>query len=123
MRSTISNARVARFLGAAFYFGALIFVVLLLGGGWGALILFLMSVTAGVVSGRWSVALAALVVPVAALTFSDEDYGGDSVSGRFDAALFAAYFGVLPVAVAIAIGVGVRRVVSRRRGRVVASSI
>ena len=82
-----------------------------------------MSVTAGLVSGRWwSVALAVLVVPVAAITFSD-DYGGDSVSGPFDAALFAATFVALPLAASIAIGVGIRHLVRGRRGRAQAASL
>lgn len=116
-----------RLLGVSLYFGVV--VVDFAGvGDWGQPLLFLASVTAGLVSGRWwSVTLAALIVPAAAVTefLSSDEYGGDSVSGPFDAALFAGLFGLLPVAATIAVGVGLRRLVSRRRhgGASVAGSV
>ena len=83
------------------------------------MLLALLSVTAGLLSGRlWSLTLAASIIPAAAVLWfvPSDDYHGDSVSGPLDAALFGGLF-VLPLAVAIAVGVGLRRLVGRRRSR------
>ena len=116
-----SNESVGRFLGASLYIGAVV-LVFLQAGGWGQVFLFLVSLTAGLLSGRWwSIALGTLVMPAAALLWlvPSDDYHGDSVSGPLDAALFAGLF-VLPLAVVIAAGVGLRRLVGRHRNRVAA---
>lgn len=120
MRPRGLSTPVTWLLGACLYLGGV--VVAFLTGDWGQPLLFLASITAGLVSGRWwSVALAPLIVPAALIAdfVSTDEYGGDSVSGPFDAALFVAYFGVLPVAVMIAFGVGLRRVTRLRRNRAV----
>ena len=118
MRSAASRARVVRLLGASLYFGAVLFILVQAGDS-GQMLLALVSVTAGLLSGRlWSVALATLIMPAAAVLWfvQSDDYHGDSVSSPLDAALFGGLF-VLPLAVVIAIGVGFRRFVSRRRKR------
>lgn len=118
MRSTTSRARVVRLLGASLYFGAVV-LILLQAGDWGQTLLALVSVTAGLLSGRlWSLALAASIIPAAAVLWfvPSDDYHGDSVSGPLDAAIFGGLF-VLPLAAAIAVGVGLRRLVNRRRNR------
>jgi hypothetical protein len=110
------NPSAVRLLGALSYLGA-VALVFLYAEDWGQLLLVLLCLSAGATSGRWwSVALAALVLPAAAITelFSDDDYGGDSVSGPAGVALFVGLFFMVPMAVVIGIGVGLRRFVRRR---------
>ena len=118
VRSASVNESARRVLGASLYIGA-VFLIFLRAGDSGQVFLFLVSVTARLLSGRWwSVALATLVMPAAAVLWfvPSDDYHGDSVSGPLDAALFAGLF-VLPLGVVIAVGVGLRRLVNRHRNR------
>lgn len=113
MLALTANVAVRRSLGAVCYLGAL---VLAFGAGdvWTQASLVLASFTVGYVSGRWwSLTLAVLVVPAVVVTFSRVGYDGDLLSWRLDAALFAMFYGVPPVALLIGLGVTSRRVVRR----------
>jgi hypothetical protein len=107
----------ARVIGACLYLGAVV-AAFAAAADWGQAVLLLASFAAGLLSGRWwSVVLATLIVPVTAVWafLSFYEYDGDSFSGPLDVVLFIAVYGTPTVAVAIALGIVLRRIVGRRR--------